>query len=483
MLRNRRVNWCCSTRERSCEFNSFRFHLNPTISTGSNRTQNGPPRNGTRRISSSSPRFSSENAVFEKNEGPLRGLKILDMGRILAAPYCSMVLGDLGAEVYKIEHPISGDDTRSWGPPFTESGGESAYFLSVNRNKKSIAVDLKKKEGLQVVYDLAKVCDIAIENFPPGKAEALKIDYHNLSKINPKIIYASLTGYGPDGPYANRLAYDVMVSAIGGLLGITGPENGDPCKVGVAITDICCGLFCHGAILAALYSREQTGKGQKIDISLLESQVATLANVGSNYLIGGVETKPKGTAHSSIVPYQAFATKNGHMVVGALNDQQFHRLCEVMGHLELANDPLFLHNEDRVKHRDRLIPLLQSEFEKCTTSDWMEKLENARIPYGPINTMKEVFSDPQVLHRKMLEEVNHPTAGNIRLAGIPVKYSDTKPSIRLPPPILGQHTREILRNVLKYDEETISKLKSDGVCVFASIPTQKTNEISHATSY
>ncbi|KAL6061692.1 succinate--hydroxymethylglutarate CoA-transferase isoform X6, variant 2 [Balamuthia mandrillaris] len=280
--------------------------------------------------------FATQQEAKEKEDeedaaakGPLAGVKVLDLGRILAAPYCSMVLGDLGAEIWKVEVPGTGDDTRTWGPPFTAKGHESAYFISCNRNKKSIAVDLKKPQGLKIVHELAKHADVLIENFAPGKADSLGVGYSALSTLNPRLIYLSLTGFGPDGPYKDRLAYDVMVSGFGGLMSITGPEEGAPVKTGVALTDICAGLYAHGAIIAALYAREKSGKGQKIDVSLLESQVATLANVASSYLIGGMEPKRMGTAHSSIVPYQAFATANrGHILIGALNDGQFQRLCE-----------------------------------------------------------------------------------------------------------------------------------------------------------
>jgi succinate--hydroxymethylglutarate CoA-transferase len=365
----------------------------------------------------------------------------------------------MGAEIWKIENPIIGDDTRTWGPPFSNPGGESAYFLSINRNKKSIGINIKKKEGLKIIHELVQKCDIVLENFPSGKADQLGVGYEELNKINPKIIYASLTGFGPNGPYKDKLAYDVMVSGIGGLLSVTGPEEGEPVKVGVAITDICAGLFCHGAILAALWNREKTGKGQKIDTSLLEAQVATLANIASNYLVCNQISKPMGTAHTSIVPYQAFQTYNGHIIVGALNDQQFERLCKTLGKPELSQDEHFITNKERVKNRKILLPVLKEIFKKKTTEEWLQELEKSKIPCGPINTMKEVFNDPQVLARGMLQEINHPTIGKLKLTGIPVKFSETKASIRLPPPLLCEHTEEILKNVLGYSNEKILKLK------------------------
>eukprot|EP01116_Phalansterium_solitarium_P006138 TRINITY_DN18443_c0_g1_i1.p1 TRINITY_DN18443_c0_g1~~TRINITY_DN18443_c0_g1_i1.p1 ORF type:complete len:491 (-),score=130.88 TRINITY_DN18443_c0_g1_i1:329-1801(-) len=410
--------------------------------------------------------FSSEPA-FAASVGALDGVRVLDLSRILAGPYCAMVLGDMGAEVLKVEHPTRGDDTRSWGPPFTASGGQSAYFVAVNRNKKSIAVDMKKKDGLEIVRRLAAQSDVVIENFVPGKADSLGFGYEALSALNPRLIYCSLTGFGPDGPYKDRLAYDVMASAMGGLMGITGPENGEPVKVGVAVTDITAGLFAHGAILAALYARERTGRGQKVDTSLLEAQVAVLANVGSNYLIGGLEARRLGTAHASIVPYQGFMAKDGHIMVGALNDGQFVRLCNVLGAPELAFDPRFVTNPQRVKHRGDLIPMLNEHFRKRNTSEWVELLESAQVPCGPVNSMAQVFSDPQVLHRKMVEEVDHPTAGRIKLAGIPVKFSGTPGSIRLPPPLLGQHTADVLRSLLGYSDADLVRLRAEGVCTFA----------------
>eukprot|EP01117_Protostelium_nocturnum_P013227 TRINITY_DN4924_c0_g1_i2.p1 TRINITY_DN4924_c0_g1~~TRINITY_DN4924_c0_g1_i2.p1 ORF type:complete len:435 (+),score=97.79 TRINITY_DN4924_c0_g1_i2:19-1323(+) len=410
--------------------------------------------------------YSTSDAV---KKGPLSGIRVLDLGRILAAPYASMVLGDYGADVIKIEHPKTGDDTRNWGPPFTTKGGESAYFLAVNRNKRSVAVDLKQKEGLDVIYDLVKECDVVLENFPPGKADNIGVGYKKLSEINPKIIYTSLTGFGPDGPYSNRLAYDVMISGIGGLMGITGPEDGSPVKVGVAITDICAGLFAHGAIMAALISRNQTGKGQKLDTSLLEAQVAVLANVASNYLIAGQESKPMGTAHVSIVPYQGFKSQNGHILIGALNEGQFVRLSKVLGKPEWPTDERFSSNSRRVKHRKELIHLISLEVEKRTTEEWVKQLEDAHLPCGPINRMSDVFKDPQVIHRGMIQETEHTTAGKIKLAGFPVKFSDTSSQIYRPPPILGQHTHEVLRDILGYSEDKIESLKASGVCTFPKV--------------
>ncbi|PRP77136.1 hypothetical protein PROFUN_14550 [Planoprotostelium fungivorum] len=385
--------------------------------------------------------------------GSLSGVRVLDMGRILAAPYCSMILGDYGADVIKIEHLNRGDDTRSWGPPFTAEGGESAYFLSVNRNKRSVAIDLKKKEGLQFIYDLVKQSDVVIENFTPGKADVLGVGYEKLSQINPKIIYTSLTGFGPDGPYKSRLAYDVMISGenscMGGLMGVTGTEDGTPVKVGVAITDVCTGLFAHGAIMAALISRGQTGVGQKIDASLLETQVAVMANIASNYLIAGIESKPMGTAHVSIVPYQGFKTKDGHIIVGALNDGQFERLSATLCRPDLSTDERFSSNTKRVQNRVALIDIIQNILIGGNTEHWLHVLEEAHVPCGPINSMSQVFNDPQVIHREMIHTIQHPTVGEFKTVGFPVKFSQTPPQMYLPPPILGQHTKEVYKTRTK----------------------------------
>eukprot|EP01119_Soliformovum_irregulare_P020914 TRINITY_DN6844_c0_g1_i1.p1 TRINITY_DN6844_c0_g1~~TRINITY_DN6844_c0_g1_i1.p1 ORF type:complete len:435 (+),score=39.83 TRINITY_DN6844_c0_g1_i1:167-1306(+) len=373
-----------------------------------------------------------------------------------------MVLGDMGAEVIKIENPKGGDDTRSWGPPFTPSG-ESAYFLSINRNKKSVAIDLKKPEGVEIIRNMSKQCDVLIENFLPGKADELGIGYEALKEINPNLIYCSLTGYGPDGPYQHRLAYDVMISALGGLLGITGPEDGPPVKVGVAITDIVTGLFAHGAILAGLLHRFRFGGGQRIDTSLLECQVAALANVASNYLISGQLPKRMGTAHSSIVPYQAFQTQDGYIVLGALNDSQFQRLCQGLGLAEVAADDKYKTNPARVHNRSSLLHLLQQVLSTHTSDHWLHLLHHCSLPVAPINDLAQVFADAQILHRGMLQKVKHPHQ-ELPLVGIPVKFQKTHSTIRLPPPLLGQHTRQVLHDTFGYSPSLIQDWTSQGIC-------------------
>lgn len=396
-------------------------------------------------------------------EGLLNGIRVLDLSLVLAGPYCSMMLGDLGADVIKIERPGVGDDTRQWGPPFTASGGESAYFLCVNRNKRSITVDLKKPEGIEIVKALAAKSDVCLENFKPGTTDKLGLGYEALRKVNPRIIYCSITGFGPDGPYRNRAGYDLAVSAFGGLMGITGEPEGPPVKAGVAMTDVMTGISAHGAICAALYAREKTGKGQRIDLSLLETQVGALANIASSYLISGDIPRRWGTAHETIVPYQGFETKDKYVIVAVGNDQLWKRFCKVIDRPELAENPLFRTNPLRVKNREACIGILASVMKTRTRDEWIQLLNDDAIPCAPINTVDEVFQDPQVLHRNMLVDVNHPTAGKIKLVGIPVKYSDADAEIRLPPPVLGEHTREILGGILGYEDAKIEALKSAGV--------------------
>eukprot|EP00462_Mataza_sp_D1_P009488 CAMPEP_0175166512 /NCGR_PEP_ID=MMETSP0087-20121206/27750_1 /TAXON_ID=136419 /ORGANISM="Unknown Unknown, Strain D1" /LENGTH=377 /DNA_ID=CAMNT_0016456143 /DNA_START=90 /DNA_END=1223 /DNA_ORIENTATION=- len=369
-----------------------------------------------------------------------------------------MVLGDLGAEVIKIENPNTGDDTRTWGPPFTDSG-EAAYFLAINRNKKSVAINFRSPDGRKIVEELVAHADVVIENFLPNKLESLGLGYEALKAINPRLIYASLSSYGATGPSSHMPGYDVMVSARGGLMGITGDTQ--PAKVGVAITDITAGLFLHGAIMAALISRERTGQGQKIDTSLLEVQVAALANIGQNYLLTGLEGKRWGTAHPSIVPYQSFQTKDGFLAAGALNNRQFALLCEKLELPSLCQDAKFATNAKRVENRQELIALLAKVFKQDSTQNWLKKLE--MLPCSPVNGMADVFSDPQVLHRNMVMDMEHPIDGRTRTIGFPVKYSETPCKMRSAPPLLGQHTSEVLRSLLSKSESQLKELHQTGV--------------------
>ncbi|TPX33721.1 hypothetical protein SmJEL517_g03398 [Synchytrium microbalum] len=408
--------------------------------------------------------------------GPLSHIRVLDLTRILAGPFATQILGDLGADVIKVES-TAGDDTRTWGPPFAPtvpdyvpapdshpnaSKPESAYFLGINRNKRSITCNFKTAAGLQMIKDLAAVSDVFVENYIPGKLSEMGLGYEDIKKVNPKIIYASVTGYGPDGPYATRAGYDVMIEAEAGLMYITGEQDGPPVKVGVAITDVCTGLYTHGAIMAALYGREMTGEGQWINASLIETQVAGLANIGHSYLVGGKEATRWGTAHESVVPYQAFPTSNSYIVVGIGNDKQFRRLSEVFNRMDLADSEDYGTNAGRVKNRKALIPILTKCFQTKTTEEWLGIFKKNNLPGTPVNNIEQTFSHPQVIHREMIQTVYHPKAGNIKTVGIPVKYGDTKPSIRLPPPVLGQHTEEILKDVLGKSDKDIQNLRQEG---------------------
>ncbi|MEW5806273.1 MAG: CaiB/BaiF CoA-transferase family protein [Acidobacteriota bacterium] len=393
--------------------------------------------------------------------GPLKGVRVLDLSRILAGPFCSMILGDLGAEVIKVERPGCGDDTRTWGPPFI--AGESTYFLSINRSKRSITIDLKSRRGVEIVKELAKKSDILIENFPPGTMEEFGLDYETLRSLNPRLIYCSVTGFGPDGPYRNRTGYDLVASAVGGLMSITGDEGGPPVKVGIAITDVVTGLYANGAVVAALHARSRTGVGQRIDISLLEAQVAALINAASAYLNTGFIHRRLGTAHESIVPYQGFRVKDKYMVIAVGNDKIFANLCHALNLPHLLDEPKFRTNADRVKNRRELVTILGCRLLEKSCDEWMELFEKYSIPAGPVNSIDEVFRDPQVLHRRMLLEMAHPKAGKVRMAGIPVKYSETKAEAKLPPPLLGEHTEEILKNILEYNDMEIERLRKEKI--------------------
>ncbi|XP_013089080.2 succinate--hydroxymethylglutarate CoA-transferase-like isoform X1 [Biomphalaria glabrata] len=397
----------------------------------------------------------------EEIKPPLNGVRILDMSRVLAGPYCTMILGDMGAEVIKVERPDVGDDTRAWGPPFVAS--ESCYFLCVNRNKKSITVDLKKPQGVKLIKELAAISDVLVENYIPGKLSEMGLGYPELSAEFPHLVYCSITGYGQTGEYASRAGYDVIVSGLGGLMNITGPADGDPCKVGVALTDLSTGLYGVSAILASLLSRQQTGRGQHLDCNLLSTNVTSLVNIASNFLNTGQEGQRYGTAHPSIVPYQAFKTSDGFIIVGAGNDSQFKILAQCIGHPALANDERYATNKARVKNRDVLLQFLFKIFEEKSLSDWLKIFENSGIPYGPINNMKQVFSDPQVLHNGLIQEIPHPTIGKVRVVGPAVRYSETKTVEPTAPPLLGQHTHHVLKDILGYSEDAIEKLKKHKV--------------------
>jgi succinate--hydroxymethylglutarate CoA-transferase len=373
--------------------------------------------------------------------------------------------------VIKVEHPIRGDDTRVWGPPFAkwlpESGregdGEAAYFLAVNRNKKSLGLSFQHPEGVKVLHKLAETCDIVVENYLPGTLKRYKMDYETLRKINPKIIYASITGYGQTGPYSSRAGYDVMVEAEMGLMHITGSRDGPPVKVGVAITDLTTGLYTSNSIMAALIARAKSGRGQHIDVALSDCQVASLANMASSCLISGErDTGRWGTAHPSIVPYRSFETADGDILFGGGNDRLFGILCDGLGRPEWKTDPRFEVNKVRVANRDALEEGIEAITKQKTTKEWLEVFEGTGLPYAAVNDVLDTLNHDHVLARNMVVEMEHKALGKIKMVNTPVKYSESKPRIRTVPPLLGEHTDEVLKDLVGLSEKEIAKLKEDG---------------------
>ncbi|RJP17934.1 MAG: CoA transferase [Deltaproteobacteria bacterium] len=375
--------------------------------------------------------------------GPLSGIRVVDLSRVLAGPFCTMILGDLGADVIKVERPGAGDDTREWGPPF--AAGESAYYLCVNRNKRSVALDLKTEEGAGIARDLAAASDVVVENFRVGAAAKMGLGYEELKGRNPRIVYCSISGYGQTGPYREVPGYDFIIQAMSGLMSITGESGGEPMKLGVATVDLTTGLYAAVAILAALRERDRSGLGQRIDLSLMDSAISWLANVGSNYLVSGEVGGRYGNAHANIVPYQVFRAKDRRIAVGIGNDGQWRKFCEIAGARELASDPRFATNPGRVKNRGELIPLLEKIFPGRDSSFWIENLWREGIPAGPIHCVDAVFADPHAAAREMIVEMDHPAAGKVRLIGSPMKFSGTPVEYRLPPPLLGEHTAAVLK--------------------------------------
>ncbi|MCI4439726.1 CaiB/BaiF CoA-transferase family protein [Tibeticola sp.] len=407
----------------------------------------------------------------------LDGIRILDLSRVLAGPWCTQTLADLGADVIKVERPGSGDDTRHWGPPFLKDTSgrdtpEAAYYLGTNRNKRSITCDLSHPEGQALIRALVLHCDVFIENFKVGDMARYGLDAASLHAINPRLVYCSITGFGQTGPYRERAGYDYAIQGMGGLMSVTGERDergGGPQKVGVAVADLFTGLYATVAILAALRHAERTGEGQVIDAALLDAQVAMLANLGANYLVSGQVPRRMGNAHPNIVPYQVFEVAPApdgtreHIILAVGNDGQFARFCAVAGRPDLAEDPRFAHNPERVRHRDTLIPLLESLLRQRSKADWLAALEAAKVPCGPINNLAEVFADPQVRARGMVETWAHPYNPELQLVASPLKLSATPVRHDRPPPLLGQHTDEVLREWLGWDAARIDDLRSKGV--------------------
>ena len=405
-------------------------------------------------------------------EGPLKGVRVLDLSRVLAGPWAGQTLADLGAEVIKVERPGVGDDTRRWGPPFLvdkegNPTSDAAYFLSANRGKKSVTIDFTRPEGQTLVRQLAARCDIVLENFKVDGLAKYGLDYQSLREVNPGIIYCSITGFGQTGPYRQLAGYDFLIQGMGGLMSVTGdPDHmvgGGPMKVGVAIVDIFTGMYATTAVLAALVNRERTGVGQCIDLALLDVQVATLANQATNYLVSGRSPERLGNAHPNIVPYQAFATSDSHIILAVGNDDQFGRFCAVADSLSLALDDRFLTNEVRVRNRHLLVPLLREIFKKQTKSWWIAELGKTGVPCGPINSLEEVFADPQVRARSMCRTVEHTLAGPIPLVGTPMKFSETPAGSGQPPPLLGEHTVQVLEQLIGIDSGELARLSALGI--------------------
>ena len=404
--------------------------------------------------------------------GALSHLRVLDLSRVLAGPWAGQILADLGAEVIKVERPGNGDDTRAWGPPFLkdaygESTGEAAYYLSANRNKQSVTIDFTKPQGQQLVRALAAKSDILIENFKVGGLEAYGLDYASLKALNPDLIYCSITGFGQTGPYAKRAGYDFMVQGLGGLMSLTGRPEGEegagPVKVGVALTDILTGLYSTVAILAALAHRQHDGGGQHIDMALLDVQVACLANQAMNYLTTGVAPQRLGNAHPNIVPYQDFPTADGDFILTVGNDSQFRKFAEVAGRPEWADDPRFATNTLRVVNRSVLVPLLRQATVFKTTAEWVTQLEAVGVPCGPINDLAQVFADPQVQARGLAMQLPHALAGLVPQVASPIRLSETPVEYRNAPPLLGEHTRQVLEQVLGLHADAVEALRQSGV--------------------
>ncbi len=404
--------------------------------------------------------------------GPLSHLTILDLSRVLAGPWCTQIFADLGATVIKIERPGSGDDTRAWGPPYLKDAAgrdtsEAAYYLCCNRGKLSVAVDFTHPDGRRIVIDLARQADVLVENFKVGGLAKYGLDYASVAAVNPQLVYASITGFGQDGPYADRAGYDFVIQGMCGFMSVTGERDdlpgGGPQKAGVAITDLVTGMYATVAIQAALAHRDRTGEGQWVDACLLDSSVAMMSVMNLNYLVTGRAPGRAGNAHPNIVPYQVFACADGHVIIAVGNDSQFARFCGVLGKPEWAVDPQYAKNADRVRNRDVLVPMIAREMRSRTQRAWLDALEPLGVPCGPINRLDQVFADPQVNARRMRIELAHPLAGKVPQVASPIRLSSTALDSERPPPLLGEHTAEVLRDRLALPEDAIADLAARGV--------------------
>lgn len=403
--------------------------------------------------------------------GPLNGIRVLDLTRVLAGPWCTQVLADLGAEVIKVERPGNGDDTRSWGPPFVKGAdgsesGDSAYFLATNRGKKSVTLNVANGDGQSLIRSLCAHCDVFLENYKFGDMKRYGLDYESLAAVNEKLVYCSITGFGQSGPYRERPGYDFMIQAMGGLMSVTGERDdlpgGGPQKCGVPIADLMTGMYSVAAILAALFERTASGRGQYIDMSLLDTQVSWLANQNLNFLVSGERPRRWGNAHPNLTPYQAFATRDGHLILAIGNDGQFRRFCEVAG-LAIAADPRFVDNRARLANRDALVAIIATAMKARSTAEWMSALEPVGVPCGPINTIDQVFKDPQIVARGLQFSLPHPQAGSVPQVGNPIRFSRSAIEYRCAPPLLGEHTEQVLAELLGMSPTQIASLKNKGV--------------------
>lgn len=391
---------------------------------------------------------------------PLHRIKVLDFTRVAAGPYCAMMLGDMGAEVIKIEEPFKGDDLRHMDKDYL--GGESTYFLGLNRNKKSIALDLKSPQGNEIAKKLAKWADVIMESFRPGVMQKIGLHYEEIIKINPNVIYCSISAFGQEGPLSLKPAMDIIIQAVGGIMGITGEQDRPPVKVGAPITDFATTFIACYGIMLALYVREKTGLGQKVETSLLDSTISLLANHATGFLTKGIDMKPMGSAHPQMVPYQAFETKDKYIIVGVMNQKFWYKFCKALDMPDLASDPRFCDNPSRVKNKAELIPILEKNFRERPGDEWLKLLEQEDIPCAPINTLSQLFKEEQVKINEMIIDIDHPTAGKIKTLGIPVKLSKTPGRVQSPPPRLGQHTDQILIN-LGYTQDEIDRMRNEKI--------------------